>query len=102
MLKLWALAFGLTVATAAIAETPEERQACMDDAFKHCERAIPDQDRVFACLVHNHQLISALCRQALTAYLPAEPAAKQAKGKAPAPKSTGAAKGPLNLNPNAR
>src|SRR5690349_16141534 len=80
---LSAAALVLVASVVALAETPEERQACMDDAFRLCERLIPDQDRVFACLVQNNQNISALCRHALAPYLPAEPAptAKQAKSK---------------------
>jgi hypothetical protein len=100
MFRQCVLAAGLMLAAtvSSVAETPEERQACMDDAFRHCERLIPDQNRVFACLVQNHQIISPLCRQALAAYIPAEPPAKQAKGKG-GQKTTGSAKGPLNLNP---
>src|SRR5262245_14084541 len=96
-----AVAVTLAAATSAFAETPEERQACMDDAFRVCDRAIPDQNRVFACLVENHRIISPLCRQALLPYIPPEPtqpAPKQVKGKAP-PKAKGNSKGPLDLNP---
>ncbi|MEA2904582.1 MAG: hypothetical protein QOI12_1969 [Alphaproteobacteria bacterium] len=112
------IAFALTVVgacvTGALAETPEERQACQDDAFRVCERFIPDQDRVFACLVQNNRIISALCRQALAAYLPPEPAPagapkqnakskiKDAKIKDAASKTTATSKGPLNLNANTR
>ena len=35
---------------AATAETQEEQQACMNDAFSVCGDAIPDRDRVAACL----------------------------------------------------
>jgi hypothetical protein len=98
---LSAAALLLAANMAALAETPEERQACTDDAFRLCDKYIPDKDRVFACLVQNNQSISALCRHALAPYLPAEPTpvAKQAKTKTGS-KTTG--KGPLNLNPSAR
>lgn len=89
--------------TAAVAETPEQRQACTDDAFRVCNDAVPDQNRVFNCLVQKNQQISPLCRSALAPYLPAEhptaQAAPRQAGKSKAPKPS---KGPLNLNPNAR
>jgi hypothetical protein len=31
----------------AHAQTPEGRQACMNDAFQFCQDAIPDRERVF-------------------------------------------------------
>src|SRR4051812_14168098 len=40
-------AFALALAllpTVAVAETPQERDACMNDAFRVCFAAIPDQD----------------------------------------------------------
>jgi hypothetical protein len=50
----------------ARAETPEERQACTDDAFQHCGDAIPDRDRVYHCLVRKVRLISPACRKVIT------------------------------------
>jgi hypothetical protein len=77
-----AAAFAMTSLTAALAETPEERQACTDDAFRVCQQAIPDRDRVFACLVQNASQLSALCRNALAPYIVAEKPSKQpAQGK---------------------
>src|SRR5262245_55833144 len=38
------------VPVAATAETQEEQQACMNDAFNVCGDAIPDRDRVAVCL----------------------------------------------------
>jgi hypothetical protein len=46
----------------AKAETQEERQACMNDAFAVCGHAIPDRDRVAACLAQNLNRISTPCR----------------------------------------
>jgi hypothetical protein len=99
----------LSTITACLAETPEERQACTDDAFRVCNDAIPDQDRVFHCLVQKKEQISALCRTALAPYLPVEqPTAratpKQAnrtKSKSSSKNGTRRGKGPLSLNPNA-
>jgi hypothetical protein len=94
-----AAAFAMTSLTAAVAETPEERQACTDDAFKVCQQAVPDRDRVFACLVQNASQLSPLCRNALAPYIVAESPSKQpAKGKA---KTTGkkSSRGPVSLSP---
>jgi hypothetical protein len=60
--------------TAAAAETPEQRQACTDDAFQFCSDAMPDRERVFACLAEKRHLISPLCREGMAAFLPPEPA----------------------------
>ena len=59
--------------TTAPAETPEQRQACTDDAFQLCSDAMPDRERVFACLVQNRHVISPLCREGMAAFLPPEP-----------------------------
>ena len=48
------LATALSVAmlpTAGEAYTPEQQQACSDDAFRLCGPEIPDVDRVTACMV---------------------------------------------------
>ncbi len=54
------------VSQIARAETPEERQACTDDAFQHCGDAIPDRDRVYQCLVRKVRLISPACRKVIS------------------------------------
>ena len=41
-----AFAFLALAPVAASAETQEEQQACMNDAFNVCGHAIPDRDRV--------------------------------------------------------
>jgi hypothetical protein len=60
----------LSVRTVALAETPEQRQACIGDAFQFCQSAIPDRSRVFSCLVGNKDLISAACRTVISPYEP--------------------------------
>jgi hypothetical protein len=52
----------------ATAETAEEQQACMDDAFNYCGEFIPDRDRVAACLAQNLNRISRLCRTVMLRY----------------------------------
>ena len=42
--------------------TPEEQQACSDDAFRLCSAEIPDVDRVTVCMVRNRSQLSRGCR----------------------------------------
>jgi hypothetical protein len=42
--------------------TPEQEQACSGDAFRLCGDAIPDVDRVTACMVRNKSQLSPGCR----------------------------------------
>jgi hypothetical protein len=97
-------AFLLGAVTISSAETPEQRQACTDDAFRVCNDAIPDRDRVFRCLLQNSSAISPLCRTALAPYLQNSQPTAQATPKRPAKaraKTSRPGKGPINLNPNA-
>ena len=101
---------------AAPAETPEQRQACTDDAFQLCSNFFPDRERVFACLVENRHVISPLCREGMAAFLPPEPPppvqrvrktppkTKVSHNPKPDPKTKRAgnkAGAPLNLSPKA-
>jgi hypothetical protein len=52
----------------ANAESQEEQQACMNDAFNVCGHAIPDRDRVAACLWQNVDRISGACRTVMLRY----------------------------------
>jgi hypothetical protein len=61
-------------AAPALAETPEGRQACMNDAFQFCQDAIPDRERVFNCLAAHKDTISAACRAEVTPTAPVRPA----------------------------
>jgi len=49
----------LNSATPVLAQTQEDKQACMNDAFQFCQDAIPDRGQVFGCLVSHKDLISA-------------------------------------------
>lgn len=53
---------------AALAQSQEEQQACMDDAFRFCGHAIPDRDRVAGCLSDNFSRISIACRTVMQRY----------------------------------
>ncbi len=48
--------------TAAGAYTAEEQQACSGDAFRLCSSAIPDVDRVTACMIARKAELSPGCR----------------------------------------
>ena len=108
----------------ARAQTPEGRQACMNDAFQFCQEFIPDRERVFGCLVAHRNVISTACHAVMVRSLPADtppprkqrlpakiakarptvPAAKSAKHKATVAKrsaetSSKQVGGPLSLAP---
>jgi hypothetical protein len=108
----------------AHAQTPEGRQACMNDAFQFCQEFIPDRERVFSCLVAHRTVISAACHTVMAPSLPvdqtplkkqrlqaktakakhAPPRAKNAKSKTSVAKqnsktSSKQAGGPLSLAP---
>jgi hypothetical protein len=62
---------GLMLATALLvsiwpaasrAYTPEQQQACSDDAFRLCGADIPDVDRVTVCMIRNKSQLSPGCR----------------------------------------
>jgi hypothetical protein len=66
-----ALAAALTVgllSTAAIAQTSEEQQLCMDDAFRVCSATIPDRTRTIACMVANKSRLSPGCQGVMDKY----------------------------------
>jgi hypothetical protein len=49
-------------ATAGLAYTPEQQQACSGDAFQFCGAEIPDVDRVTVCMIRNKSRLSPGCR----------------------------------------
>ncbi len=61
-----ALVFATIASYGAQADTPEERNACMGDAFRVCGHAIPSRERVIACLYDNKAKLSTACRQVIS------------------------------------
>ena len=60
---LLATAVSVSVWSAAAgAHTPEQEQACSSDAFRLCSAAIPDVNRVTACMVAKKSQLSPACR----------------------------------------
>jgi hypothetical protein len=58
--------------TGARAYTPEQQQACSNDAFRLCGPEIPDVDRVTVCMVRHKAELSPGCR---VYFRPSEPEA---------------------------
>jgi hypothetical protein len=56
------------LSSTAIAETSDERQACIGDAFRVCWAAIPDRNQVFHCLLDNRNRLNPACRVVMDQY----------------------------------
>ena len=86
---MFVLFVALSGARVALAQTDEERQACVNDALQLCQEAIPDRERVFGCLVSHKDQLSPAChavmaRAQATDQPPLKkqaPRAKSAKGE---------------------
>jgi hypothetical protein len=52
----------LACAPAAAEGTPEQRDACMDDAYRFCGKLIPNERMIEACLEQNLSRLSPDCR----------------------------------------
>ena len=63
-----ALALIAFIPAPTLAQSQDEQQACMNDAFTVCGNAIPDRDRVAACLAQNINRISPGCRAVMARY----------------------------------
>jgi hypothetical protein len=63
-LTLIALALGFFALPAQAQPTPAQRQACEQDAYRLCQDAIPDEQRVRQCLVRNMRRLTPACRSA--------------------------------------
>ena len=66
----------------ALAQSQDEQQACMNDAFTVCGHAIPDRARVAACLAQNINRISAPCRMVMARYSKSGSASSARRGRA--------------------
>jgi hypothetical protein len=62
------LALVAFISAPALAQSQNEQNACMNDAFTVCGDAIPDRDRVAACLAQNINRISPACRTVMARY----------------------------------
>jgi len=59
-----------TVSTGALAQSSDEQQACMNDAFRVCSATIPDRTKTIACMVQNKAQLSAACQMVMNKYAP--------------------------------
>jgi hypothetical protein len=66
-------AFLTCVPASALAQSQEEQSACINDAFSVCGHAIPDRERVAACLADNINRISMACRTVMARYPKPQP-----------------------------
>jgi hypothetical protein len=57
--------------TAAIAQSQEEQQACMNDAFRVCSATIPDRARTTTCMIQHKAELSSACQMVMAKYAPA-------------------------------
>jgi hypothetical protein len=59
------LAVVLATSSAGFAQgTPEQRSACMGDAFKFCSSEIPNIPRITSCMKANYSKLSPGCKAA--------------------------------------
>jgi len=85
------LAVALTVetfSTGAFAQSNEEQQACMNDAFRVCSATIPDRNRTIACMVQNKPQLSAACQVVMDKYAPGGDVSRIASAPSAAPART--------------
>jgi hypothetical protein len=73
------LAFFALMPATASAQSQDDQNACMNDAFNVCGDAIPDRGRVGACLAKNIKRISPACRAVMKRYSKASPRTRRAK-----------------------
>jgi hypothetical protein len=72
------------LSTAAIAQSAEEQNLCMNDAFRVCSHTIPDRGRTVACMVENKAKLSSGCQMVMDKYAtPATTTAYAAPAQAP-------------------
>jgi len=86
----------LGIISTAHAYTAEQQQLCTEDAFRLCSSAIPDVDRVTACMVQHKADLSPACK---SVFGPApSPQASAASATAATTTQVKASK-PLNITP---
>jgi hypothetical protein len=66
---------------AASAYTPEQQQACTDDAMRICGAYVPDVDRITACMIQNKSQLSPRCRVYFRAGREADEVAERPAGR---------------------
>jgi len=77
-----AVAGGSVLSTPSRAYTSDQQQLCTDDAFRLCSSAIPDVDRVTACMIQRRAQLSPGCAQFFREPV-AEPVAAPVRARKP-------------------
>jgi hypothetical protein len=95
-----ALTLGV-LSTAAFAQTAEEQQACMNDAFRVCSATIPDRARTTACMIQHKSQLSAACQMVMAKYAPAPSAPVRSASAVPARVTKNASLKPVKTAGNA-
>jgi hypothetical protein len=85
------------LSTAAHTYTPEQQQACTPDAFRLCGDAIPDVDRVTACMIARKSQLSPGCRVFFRS--PEPVAAPAVIARRPVRITPGTARKPVSVKP---
>lgn len=57
-----------SVSSPAFAQSQNDQMACEGDVYELCGEAIPDQDRIVACLRKQWSKVSKECRQVMISY----------------------------------
>jgi hypothetical protein len=83
-----AAAFTIVLSASAFAQTAEEQNLCMNDAFRVCSHTIPDRGRTVACMVQNKSQLSQGCQMVMDKYAQPTTATAYAAPAAPAPVRT--------------
>lgn len=55
-------------ASATMAQSQQERQACSDDAMQFCGDFVPDHQQVYRCLLRQVRRITPDCRKVILRY----------------------------------
>ena len=76
------------LSTPVFAQSQDEQQLCMDDAFKVCGHTIPDRNRTIACMVQNKPQLSAACQVVMDKYAPGGDVSRIASAPSAAPART--------------
>ena len=80
-----AAAFTIVLSASAFAQTAEEQNLCMNDAFRVCSHTIPDRGRTVACMVQNKSQLSSGCQMVMDKYAQPTTATAYAAPAAAAP-----------------
>ena len=96
------LAVALTIATfstGALAQSSEDQQACMNDAFRVCSATIPDRNKTIACMVQNKAKLSTACQVVMDKYAPSNTTTAYASATTAAPAPTRAVTRNASMKP---